>query len=75
MACAVNFADFDEAKYAGQEKLTGAVRAKTYAMIGQSLEELAPISIMLKAAWDGRLAKTVYKEETIINTDRTVSLC
>lgn len=109
MACTVNVADFDETKYAGQEELTGAVRAKMYEMIGQSLEELAPISIMLKAAWDGQLAKTLEKklaeegvnagvevfnfvltpdsleefdalktlskEETIINVDRTDRPC
>ncbi len=54
MVCTINVADFDETKYTGQEELTGAVRAKMYEMIGQSLEELAPISIMLKAAWDGQ---------------------
>ncbi|MBP5780947.1 MAG: hypothetical protein J6X34_06915 [Clostridia bacterium] len=62
MACTVNVTDFDETKYAGQDELTAAIKSKMYEMIGQSLEELAPISIMLKAAWDGQLAKTLEKK-------------
>ena len=62
MACNVIVSDFDETKYAGQEELTGAVKAKMHEMIEQSLEELAPESIMLRNAWKEQLAKALEKK-------------
>ena len=49
MACTINVSNFDETKYAGQEELTAAVKSKMYEIIEQSLEELAPRSVILQS--------------------------
>ena len=54
--------DFDETKYAGQEELTAAIKSKQYGIIEQSMEELAPGSVMLRAVRKGQLAKTLEKK-------------